>query len=200
MTRWILFYSKYSPYCTTVLNLLHKYSFFSFITRLCIDNTLVRKQITESSSKLKITCVPCLVILKDDGITEQYTDQNVMDWLTSAVNEYKEQSEPISQSVISKPGVSQSITPLKTNPTETTSLVTSISSIESEPEDDDITSAIQSRVDKPITRPQNTSDRTLDIPTVKTNEKTPSEIAKEMLSQRTQYIERTDMQRRPTFS
>ena len=69
---WLLLYSKFSPACGELIDIINSNNLKISLETLCIDNKDVRKRIL-SSKKFNIEHVPCILhIIKSTGVVEQY--------------------------------------------------------------------------------------------------------------------------------
>lgn len=75
----VLLYSKYSQTCKNLISTLQEKP-ISYLQPLCIDNSQVRKRITESKD-LSIESVPCVLISFSNGTVEKYDGQHAFKWI-----------------------------------------------------------------------------------------------------------------------
>ncbi len=75
----VLLYSKYSQTCKNLISTLQQRP-ISYLQPLCIDNSQVRKRITESKD-LSIESVPCVLISFSNGTVEKYDGQHAFKWI-----------------------------------------------------------------------------------------------------------------------
>ena len=89
-----LLYSKYSKYCTDLINLIENSNIdFSKETKLlpvCIDNDDIRKKII-SSTNIEIDSVPTILIIYEDGGVEKYEGEDAFNWVNDIINKLKPQ-------------------------------------------------------------------------------------------------------------
>jgi len=82
-TKHILLHSKYSRSCLRLIDSLDQIADVVELILVCIDNKDIRNQICNSKS-IKITKVPCLLILNDD-IVETYDGEKVFLWVNQII-------------------------------------------------------------------------------------------------------------------
>jgi hypothetical protein len=87
MTKYLLFYSKYSINSLKIIEEIDKYEYFRLITKVCIDNKKIREQIEKTEKKLRIEGVPSLVIIEDNGTVEQYNGENAFNWIRDVITQ-----------------------------------------------------------------------------------------------------------------
>ena len=105
----ILLYSKYSSNSTKIIdiinqntttftnNFINKYTTtftnnFDF-KLVCIDNEKVRNQVLNSKN-IKITKVPCILILYNDGGLEKYEGDDAFNWVESIIGQIQPVKQP----------------------------------------------------------------------------------------------------------
>lgn len=75
----ILIYSKYSPKCCQIMELLSKQS-IDYIKPLCVDNVNVRNTILKNST-YKIYTVPTILLVYPNDTVEKFEGPNVASWV-----------------------------------------------------------------------------------------------------------------------
>ena len=89
---YVLLYSNYSTSCSDLITQLKKYPlYFSHINLLCIDNEQLRKKIL-SSNLIKVTFVPCLLIVSNNGVTKQYENTQLFEFITEIIESNTQQT------------------------------------------------------------------------------------------------------------
>jgi hypothetical protein len=82
---YVLLYSKYSNSCNDLITQLKQYPlYFSHINLLCVDNEKIRTKII-NSNLIKITFVPCLLIVSSNGVTKQYENTQLFDFISEII-------------------------------------------------------------------------------------------------------------------
>ena len=94
----VCFYSKFSPHCKTFLNLLQEID--HFVKKICVDNYQVRDRILKNS-KISIQKVPCILIIKPNGIIEKYEGNDAFEWINQIFS--SKQSQMLQQKDVSLP-------------------------------------------------------------------------------------------------
>ena len=88
----VIMYSKFSPACTSFLEILSKVPTFKH-TLLCVDNEEIRKRVL-SDSKLTISEIPCLFrIYERTGYVESFEGERAFTILNTHYNHYLEKME-----------------------------------------------------------------------------------------------------------
>jgi hypothetical protein len=75
----------YSNHCKQFLDLWNQYNTLIPLNLICVDNKIIRNRII-NSKKIKITLVPCVMILKSDGLLLTYDGSNAFDWLQEVIS------------------------------------------------------------------------------------------------------------------
>jgi hypothetical protein len=85
-----LLYSKYSLNCKKLFELKSSLPthIIPMIHDVCIDNDKVRNRIMKSQ-KIKITVVPCLLIIYPTGVVEKYDGTFAFEWINNVIDNYK---------------------------------------------------------------------------------------------------------------
>ena len=65
----VLFWSKYSPQCKKLIDLMNQHD--ANIEKCCIDNQVMRKRLA-ADTRIKIKVVPTILSIYDNGIVEKY--------------------------------------------------------------------------------------------------------------------------------
>lgn len=85
----VLIYSKYSMASNKLLNALQSspvdLNKVTKLTRLCIDNQDIRKQILHPN-KFEITSVPCILVVLQSGEVQRYEGRKAFEWVDELVN------------------------------------------------------------------------------------------------------------------
>ena len=82
-TIWILLYSKFSPSCIQLFNLIDQRALNIEFTLLCVDDKNMRKRIVRNK-QFNIKSVPCILsVHKISGIASQYDGQKVFELIES---------------------------------------------------------------------------------------------------------------------
>ena len=82
---YVLLYSKYSNSCNDLITQLKQYPlYFSHINLLCVDNEKIRTKII-NSNLIKITFVPCLLIVSSNGVTKQYENTQLFEFISEII-------------------------------------------------------------------------------------------------------------------
>lgn len=81
----ILLYSKYSPQCQQILQILNGSS-IDYIKPVCIDNVAIREQIVRSK-RLNISTVPCILLVYTNNKIEKFEGKNVSSWLYTQISD-----------------------------------------------------------------------------------------------------------------
>lgn len=77
----LLLYSNYSPNCKKLMEIVQKNIPLEFgLNNICIDNEKVRHQI-KKNQKIKISGVPCILVIFPDGIIEKYDGSHAFRWI-----------------------------------------------------------------------------------------------------------------------
>lgn len=86
----ILVYSKYSPHCTKLLDIINNSSTdlkqYINLQPLCIDNKTTRNRI-KLNNKIEILYVPCILHIFPTGIVEKYDGDKAFLWLNNILNQ-----------------------------------------------------------------------------------------------------------------
>lgn len=94
MKHTLFLYSKFSNGSDTLIKQISNYpdelQKLLNIVYICIDNTEVRHQITNNDS-VKITYVPCVINIHDDGNVEVYESDDAFKWITNIEENYTNQ-------------------------------------------------------------------------------------------------------------
>ena len=107
--KFILFYSKYSSKCSTIKNTIATYPlYFKYLDTVCIDNHKVRDSILKSTTKIKLTVVPTILIVRDDGVVEQQEGDDAFKWVQDIIQEYSKSDNKLELDSVAKPIPSQS--------------------------------------------------------------------------------------------
>ena len=80
---YLLLYSKYSPSCKKLLDLL-KDKPINDLQMLCIDNESVRQRIT--SGKITINFVPCMLFFNVNGVVEKFEGDICFRWIEDIIS------------------------------------------------------------------------------------------------------------------
>ena len=78
-TQVIIIYSKYSPYCKPILDIIGEID-DTRVKFVCIDNKVTRKEIL-SSKTIRIRSVPCIILKHQNGEVEKFEGDNVSNWI-----------------------------------------------------------------------------------------------------------------------
>ena len=78
----ILFYSQYSKRCRDVFTLIERYRIP--VSYISVDSALARK-IVKSSDNMKITGVPSIIVVYDNGEAEIYEGYKVIEYLQQMI-------------------------------------------------------------------------------------------------------------------
>jgi len=121
----IVLYSKYSRACNDVLELYNQAP-VEFMKFICVDNVTTRQRLL-SSKRLRITSVPCVLLVYPDGTMEKFEEGDVSGWLQSQIAKYlpEEQTTPIqSQEQVTvleeeQPQQQEQVMPLEQEPQQT---------------------------------------------------------------------------------
>jgi hypothetical protein len=92
----------YSNHCKQFLDLWNQYNSLIPLNLICVDNKIIRNRII-NSKKIKITLVPCVMILKSDGLLLTYDGSNAFDWLQEVISILKNNEVEKLTSTTSKP-------------------------------------------------------------------------------------------------
>ena len=103
----ILLYSKYSSNSTKIIEIINQYTAvftnnFNF-KLICIDNEKIRSQVLNSKN-IKISKVPCILILYNDGGLEKYEGEDAFNWVESIINKLSP-VQPVQQPQIQQPQI-----------------------------------------------------------------------------------------------
>jgi len=96
----VVLYSKYSTPCNQILNLYNQAP-VDYIKFLCVDHAQTRQRIL-SSKRLKISTVPCVLLMYPDGSMEKFEEGDVAGWLTLQISKHLPQ-EQVSQIQLQQP-------------------------------------------------------------------------------------------------
>tara|TARA_B110000208_G_scaffold185077_1_gene239735 strand:- start:4542 stop:5204 length:663 start_codon:yes stop_codon:yes gene_type:complete len=77
----VLFWSKYSPHCKKLIDLMNQLN--ANITKCCIDNNDMRKRLA-TDTRIKIKVVPTILSIYDNGVIEKYEGEKAFDLLYEA--------------------------------------------------------------------------------------------------------------------
>jgi len=93
---WLLLYSKFSPACTELINIIKSNNTGITLESVCVDNIEVRRRLTRSK-KFNIEHVPCILhINKSSGIAEQYEGERSFSLIHSLIEaQIPEQLPPL---------------------------------------------------------------------------------------------------------
>jgi hypothetical protein len=79
--KLILLYSKYSPQCKIILDML-SVNPLAYINLLCVDNASIRQSIT---SKIDVKTLPCVLFVYANKNIEKYDGPNIVEWITQEI-------------------------------------------------------------------------------------------------------------------
>ena len=93
---WLLLYSKFSPACTELINIIKSNNTGITLESVCVDNIEVRRRLARSK-KFNIEHVPCILhINKSSGIAEQYEGERSFSLIHSLIEaQIPEQLPPL---------------------------------------------------------------------------------------------------------
>lgn len=134
----ILIYSKYSPKCKQILELLSQQS-VDFLKPLCVDNARARSAIL-SDSRYGITTVPAILLVYPNNTVEKFEGPNVAEWV---INQLSPQLEPQQQE--------EEIDDVMPQPKKSYKRTNLQELVEDEHEEDDV-EVIERQIDVDITR------------------------------------------------
>ena len=84
----VLLYSKYSPNSKKFITMLQEapidFSSIVGMNTLCIDNTIIRKQVMRSKD-IQIEVVPCILLVYSDGGVEKYDGPHAFNWAEEVI-------------------------------------------------------------------------------------------------------------------
>ena len=87
----VLFYSKYSKLSNEIIDVLNSIpeDIINMINihLVSIDNEKTRSRII-NDKKIKITFVPCIIIVYNDGNVEKYEGNTCLEWINTIVSKY----------------------------------------------------------------------------------------------------------------
>ena len=82
---WLLIYSKFSPACSEMINIINTNTIKVHFDTLCIDNSELRKRVL-TSKKLGIEHVPCILYInKASGVVEKYEGEKSFEILDTLI-------------------------------------------------------------------------------------------------------------------
>lgn len=84
----ILLYSKFSPCCEKLfdlLNMVPEFLQYFRIVPICIDNKVIRDRISQER-KIMVNYVPTLLLVIGDGTIEKYEGEYVFEWTREKIN------------------------------------------------------------------------------------------------------------------
>lgn len=93
---YVLLYSKYSPACNSILDIIKKNMIVNVIS-LCIDNKKIRKRITQKGNIIKIELVPCILIIYQSNYIEKYEGKQAFDIIERMIMYSNKSDENIEQ-------------------------------------------------------------------------------------------------------
>lgn len=91
----ILLYSKYSPNCKKLFNLIDSVNLEIKIDTFCVDNEKVRNQV--KTSQIGVSIVPCILLIFPNGNVEKYEGGHAFSWVENLIP--PPQPQPVQQPI-----------------------------------------------------------------------------------------------------
>jgi hypothetical protein len=95
VNQTIVVYSKYSQKSTLLIQSVANAGLGHFKT-ICIDNEQIRKKL-QSSKKINITMVPCILVLYSTGVVEMYEGASAFEYINMQIQQLLPPVQPIQQ-------------------------------------------------------------------------------------------------------